>query len=113
MRCKNGDVIFSFAKGRNCNPDYIKPEKKVLSEIAALNLCIEVPVSGSNYPHIHLYPAAAADTQEFAFLEETEEFDLDLRRELAGQEPAGAAKARPRVRQEPVSAKPATANEMR
>ena len=82
MRCKNGYVIFSFAKRRNCNPDYIKPEKKVLSEIAALNLCIEVQVSGGNYPYIHLYPAAAADTQEFAFLEETKEFFLNRNREF-------------------------------
>ena len=63
--------------------DDVEAEEEVLSELLAVDTFLEVPVGGGDDADIDFDGAVTADAFEFAFLEDAEEFGLDLEGDFA------------------------------
>src|SRR5262249_29219887 len=77
------DIAPPIAKRRNVDRKNVEPIIKVLAEAAGGDLGLEVAVRGGNQSHVELAPLEGADRTEFALLDDPEELDLHVERQIA------------------------------
>ena len=80
---KQFDVFQTFAQRRHYNRKDIEPVIEIRSERAILDGSFKVAISSGDHPDVYAYRAAATDALELTLLENAEQSDLDLGRQLA------------------------------
>ncbi len=92
MADEGRDVLFAFAEGGQADGEDVEAVEEVLAETAGGNFGLEVAVGGGDDAEVDLFPLEGADGAEFPLLNEAEEFDLHLERQVADfVEEGGAA----------------------
>ncbi len=74
---EGGDVFGAFAQGREDNGNDVEAIEEILSECAFAHEGFQVAVGGGDDAHVGLSGAGLPHRLKFAFLEDTEEFDLE------------------------------------
>ena len=75
---EGGDIVAAFAECGEVDGDDIKPVEEVFAEAAGGDFVLEIDVGGGDDADIDANGAGIADAFEFVFLEDAEEFDLEL-----------------------------------
>jgi len=81
--CESGDIFLSGAQWRHDHLDDVQSIKQIFAKSSFFEFLAQFPVSGGNHSHVDLNRFAAADGGETLFLENSQEFALQLGRNLA------------------------------
>src|SRR5580765_1805392 len=77
------DVGFSLPKRRQKDRENIEPIKQVLAKSAFGDLFLEIFVGSGDKSNVDLNGLGTAEPLEFALLDDAEQLDLGLRRQIA------------------------------
>ena len=92
---EQGDVLAALAQGRDADVDHVEPVEQVVAERAGRDRLLEVDPRGRDHPHVDAHLLAAADAEERALLQDAEQVDLELRRDVADLVEEERSAARP------------------
>src|SRR5262245_30234726 len=80
---EEGDVRSPLAKGGHVEWKHVEAVEQVRSEGAVRHRGSQISICCGDHADIHSNRSAAADTREFAFLQDTQQHDLGLGGQLA------------------------------
>src|SRR5579862_2667965 len=77
-----GNVVCPLPQGRNHDREYVEPVKKICAESALANHLLQILIRSSNDANINSNCARAAQSLKLAFLENSQELGLQLKRQF-------------------------------
>ena len=80
---ESGDVFLVVAERGNIDRDHVEAVVKVLAKRAVLKSGAKIAVCGGDQSYVHFQSFRAAETFEFAFLQDAQKFHLDGGRDIA------------------------------
>ena len=81
--CEVQNIFFPATKRRHLQLHYVQPIIQILSESSLFHFLTQVLIGRRDQSKIHFYGAVSADTHEFMFLQDTQEFHLRHQRKLS------------------------------
>ena len=83
MGDEEGDVILPFSQRGKIDLHHVEAMEQVRAEAALAHHRAEVPVRGGDHPNVDLHRSSPSDPRDLSLLEKSEQFRLDIQRQLA------------------------------
>src|SRR5207249_599482 len=80
---KTHEIAWTVPESRKHDADHVQPVEKILAELSRLHVFSEASVRGGNHAHVRPANFGLAEALIFTFLQQAEQFRLNLQRHLA------------------------------